>query len=120
MKLSIYKSIMLSNVIKYLSLPAALMVIFVLCNSYGRIVFAENENHLRSSNKRLWSIISEKIPFEAKYSPENVRKSAPKQELLKTPPPKEKYKTTHARSLTKNTQLVQKVEQKTFMKIRLP
>ena len=99
MKLSIYKSIMLSNVIKYLSLPAALMVIFVLSNSYGRIVFAENENHLRSSNNRLWSIISDKIPFEAKYSPENIRKSTPKQELLKTPPPKEKYKTTHAKKI---------------------
>ena len=101
MKLSIYKSIMLSNVIKYLSLPAALMVIFVLSNSYGRIVFAENENHLRSSNNRLWSIISDKIPFEAKYSPENIRKSTPKQELLKTPPPKEKYKTTHAKKILK-------------------
>ena len=101
MKLSIYKSIMLSNVIKYLSFPAALMVIFVLSNSYGRIVFAENENHLRSSNNRLWSIISDKIPFEAKYSPENIRKSTPKQELLKTPPPKEKYKTTHAKKILK-------------------
>ena len=101
MKLSIYKSIMLSNVIKYLSLPAALMVIFVLSNSYGRIVFAENENHLRSSNNRLWSIISDKIPFEAKYSPENIRKSTPKQELLKTPLPKEKYKTTHAKKILK-------------------
>ena len=101
MKLSIYKSIMLSNVIKYLSLPAALMVIFVLSNSFGRIVFAENENHLRSSNKRLWSIISDKIPFEAKYSPENVRKSTPKQELLKPPPNKNKYKTIHARKILK-------------------
>ena len=101
MKLSIYKSIMLSNVIKYLSLPAALVVIFVLSNSYGRIVFAENENHLRSSNKRLWSIISDKIPFEAKYSAENVRKSAPKQELLKPPPNKNKYKTTHANKILK-------------------
>ena len=101
MKLSIYKSIMLSNLIKYLSLLAALMVIFVLSNSYGRIVFAENENHLRSSNKRLWSIISDKIPFEAKYSPENVRKSAPKQELLKPPPNMSKYKTTHANKILK-------------------
>ena len=99
MKLSIYKSIMLLNVIKYLSLPAALMVIFVLSNSYGRIVFAENENHLRSSNKRLWSIISDKIPFKAKYSAENVRKSAPKQELLKPPPAKKKYKPTPANKL---------------------
>ena len=101
MKLSFYKYIILSNVIKYLSLPATLMVIFVLSNSYGRIVFAENENHLRSSNKRLWSIISEKIPFEAKYSAENVRKSAPKQELLKPPPNKNKYKTTHANKILK-------------------
>ena len=101
MKLSIYKSIMLSNVIKYLSLSAALMVIFVMSNSFGRIVFAENENHLRSSNNRLWSIISDKIPFEAKYSPENIRKSTPKQELLKTPPPKEKYRTTHAKKIVK-------------------
>ena len=101
MKLSIYNSIMLSNVIKYLSLPAALMVIFVLSNSFGRIVFAENENHLRSSNKRLWSIISDKIPFKAKYSAENIRKSAPKQELLKPPPSKEKYKTTHANKILK-------------------
>ena len=101
MKLSIYKSITLSNVIKYLSLPAALMVIFVLSDIYGRIVFAENENHLRSSNKRLWSIISDKIPFEAKYSPENVRKSAPKQKLLKPLPNKNKYKTTHANKILK-------------------
>ena len=101
MKLLFYKPKLLSNVIKYLSLPAALMVIFVLSNSYGRIVFAENENHLRSSNKRLWSIISDKIPFEAKYSPENVRKSAPKQELLKPPPNKNKYKTTHTNKILK-------------------
>ena len=101
MKVSFYKSIMLSKVIKYISLPAALIVIMVLSNSFGRSVFAENENHLRSSNKRLWSIISDKIPFEAKYSPENIRKSAPKQELLKTPPPKEKYKNTNAKKILK-------------------
>ena len=101
MKVSFYKSIMLSKVIKYISLTAALMVIFVFSNIYGRSVFAENENHLRSSNNRLWSIISDKIPFEAKYSPENIRKSTPKQELLKTPPPKEKYKTTHAKKILK-------------------
>ena len=101
MKLSFYKSIMLSNVIKNLSLPAAFIVIFVLSSSYGRIVFAENENHLRSSNNRLWSIISDKIPFEAKYSPENVRKSAPKQELLKPPPTGEKYKTSHTNKILK-------------------
>ena len=101
MKLSFYKSKLLSNVIKYISLPAALIVIMVLSNSFGRSVFAENENHLRSSNKRLWSIISDKIPFEAKYSPENIRKSTPKQELLKTPPPKEKYKNTNAKKILK-------------------
>ena len=101
MKLSFYKSIMLSNVIKNLLLPAAFIVIFVLSNSYGRIVFAENENHLRSSNKRLWSIISDKLPFESKYSAENVRKSAPKQEILKPPPNKNKYKTTHANKILK-------------------
>ena len=56
---------------------------------------------MRSSNKRLWSIISEKIPFESKYSPENVRKSAPKQELLKPARPKEKYKNTNAKKLLK-------------------
>ena len=101
MKLSLYKSIMLSTVVKNFYLPVALIVTFVLSSSYGRIVFAENENHLRSSNKRLWSIISDKIPFEAKYSPENVRKSAPKQELLKPPPNKNKYKTTNAKKLLK-------------------
>ena len=92
---------MLSNVIKNLSLPAVLKVIFVLRSSYGRNAFAENENHLRSSNKRLWSIISDKIPFEAKYSPENIRKSTPKQELLKPPPSKEKYKNTNAKKILK-------------------
>jgi len=101
MKLSLYKSIMLSNVIKNLSLPAALIVILVLSNSYGKSVFAENEDHMRSSNKRLWSIISDNITFEAKYSAENIRKSAPKQELLKPPPTKEKYKTTHAKKILK-------------------
>jgi len=97
----LYKSIMHLTVVKTLYVPAALMVIFVFSNIYGRSVFAENENHLRSSNNRLWSIISDKIPFEAKYSPENIRKSTPKQELLKTPPPKEKYKTTHAKKILK-------------------
>ena len=101
MKLSLYKSITLSTVVKNFYLPVALIVTFVVSSSYGRIVFAENENHLRSSNKRLWSIISDKIPFEAKYSPENVRKSAPKQELLKPPPNKNKYKTTHANKILK-------------------
>ena len=101
MKLSLYKSIMLSNVIKNLSLQAVLMVIFVLSSSYGRNVFAKDENHLRSSNKRLWSIISDKIPFEAKYSPENIRKSAPKQELLTPPPSKEKYKNINAKKILK-------------------
>ena len=101
MTFSFYKSVMLSTVVKNLYVPAALIVISVLSSSYGRSVFAENENHLRSSNNRLWSIISDKIPFEAKYSPENIRKSTPKQELLKTPPPKEKYKTTHAKKILK-------------------
>ena len=101
MTFSIYKSVMFSTVVKNLYVPAALMVIFVLSSSYTRNVFAENENHLRSSNKRLWSIISDKIPFEAKYSPENIRKSTPKQELLKTPPPKEKYKNTNAKKILK-------------------
>ena len=101
MKLSLYKSIMLSTVVKNFYLPVALIVTFVLSSNYGRIVFAENENHLRSSNKRLWSIISEKVPFEPKYSAENVRKSAPKQELLKPPPNKNKYKTTNAKKLLK-------------------
>ena len=99
MTFSFYKSIMLSTVVKNLYVSTALMVIFVLSSSYGGIIFAENENHLRSSNNRLWSIISDKIPFEAKYSAENIRKSTPKQELLKTPPPKEKYKTTPANKL---------------------
>ena len=101
MKLSLYKSITLSTVVKNFYLPVALIVTFVVSSSYGRIVFAENENHLRSSNKRLWSIISDKIPFEAKYSPENVRKSAPKQELLKPTPNMSKYKTTHANKILK-------------------
>ena len=92
---------MLSTVVKNFYLPVALIVTFVLSSSYGRIVFAENENHLRSSNKRLWSIISDKIPFEAKYSAENVRKSAPKQELLKPQPNKNKYKTTRANKILK-------------------
>ena len=101
MKLSLYKSIMLSTVVKNFYLPVALIVTFVLSSNYGRIVFAENENHLRSSNNRLWSIISDKIPFEAKYSPENIRKSTPKQELLKTPPPKEKCKNTNTKKILK-------------------
>ena len=101
MKLSFYKSILLQKVDKKLSVIASVVVIFVLFNSYGIIIHAENENHLRSSNKRLWSIISEKIPFESKYSPENIRKSSPKQELLKLPPPKEKYKNTNAKKILK-------------------
>ena len=92
---------MLLTGVKTSYVPAALMVIFVFSNSYGRSVFAENENHLRSSNKRLWSIISDKITFEAKYSAENVRKSAPKQKLLKPPPNKNKYKNTHANKILK-------------------
>ena len=101
MTFSFYKSVMLSTVVKNLYVPAALMVIFVLSSSYTRNVFAENENHLRSSNKRLWSIISDKLPFESKYSAENVRKSAPKQELLKPPPTKKKFKPSPANKLLK-------------------
>ena len=92
---------MLATVFKNHYLPTVLIVTLFLSSSYGGNVFAENENHLRSSNKRLWSIISDKIPFEAKYSPENIRKSTPKQELLKPPPSKEKYKTTHAKKILK-------------------
>ena len=101
MKILFYNSIYLSNLVRKLSALLFIIVILVLSNSYGGSVFAENENHLRSSNKRLWSIISDKIPFESKYSPENIRKSAPKQELLKTPPPKEKYKNTNAKKILK-------------------
>ena len=101
MKILFYKSILLQNVVKKLSVTASVVMILVLTNSYGRNVFAENENHLRSSNKRLWSIISEKIPFESKYSPENIRKTAPKQDLIKTPPPKEKYRNTNAKKILK-------------------
>ena len=96
---SFYKYVMLSTVVKNLYVPATLMVIFVLSSSYTRNVFAENENYLRSSNKRVWSIITDKQPFEPKYSAENVRKSAPKQELIKPPPPKKKYKPTPANKL---------------------
>ena len=101
MTFSFYKSVMLSTVVKKFYLPVALIVTFVLSSSYTRNVFAENENHLRSSNKRLWSIITNKQPVESSYSDENVRKSAPKQELLKTPPPKEKYKNTNAKKILK-------------------
>ena len=101
MKILFYKSISLSNLVKKLSAILLLIVLLVLSNSYGGSVFAENENHLRSSNKRLWSIISEKIPFESKYSPENIRKTAPKQDLIKTPPPKEKYRNTNAKKILK-------------------
>ena len=101
MKISFYKSISLSNLVRKLSALLVIIVLLVLSNSYGGSVFAENENHLRSSNKRLWSIISEKIPFESKYSPENIRKSSPKQELIKTPPPKEKYRNTNAKKILK-------------------
>ena len=101
MKISFYKSISLSNLVRKLSALLVIIVLLVLSNSYGGSVFAENENHLRSSNKRLWSIISEKIPFESKYSPENIRETAPKQELIKIPPPKEKYRNTNAKKILK-------------------
>ena len=101
MRISFYKSILLPKMVKKLSVTASVVMFLVLINSYGRNVFAENENHLRSSNKRLWSIISEKIPFESKYSPENIRKTAPKQDLIKTPPPKEKYRNTNAKKILK-------------------
>ena len=101
MTFSFYKSIMLSTVVKNLYVSTALMVIFVLSSSYTRNVFAENENYLRSSNKRLWSIISDKLPFESTYSAENVRKSAPKQELLKPPPTNKKFKATPGNKLLK-------------------
>ena len=101
MTFSFYKPIMLSAVVKNLYVPVALMVIFVLSSSYGGNVFAENENYLRSSNKRLWSIITNKQPVESSYSVENVRESAPKQELLIPPPTKKKYKPTPANKLLK-------------------
>ena len=114
MKISFYKSILLPNVVKKLSISVSSVMILVLINSHGRNVFAEDENHLRSSNYRLWSIISEKIPFESKYSPENIRKSSPKQDLIKTPPPKEKYRNTNAKKILKL--LEAPPEQEKFMK----
>ena len=101
MTFSFYKSVMLSTVVKNLYVSTALMVIFVLSSSYTRNVFAENENYLRSSNKRLWSIITNKHPVESSYSAENVRESAPKQELLKPPPTKKKLKPSPANKLLK-------------------
>ena len=101
MKILFYKSILLPNLVKKLSVTTSAVMILVLINSYWNNVFAENENHLRSSNKRLWSIISEKIPFESKYSPENIRENAPKKELIKTPPPKEKYRNSNANKILK-------------------
>ena len=99
MKTSFYKSKLNSNVVKNPLVRAIVIIVFVLSSSSARSILAENENHLRSSNKRLWSIISEKIPFESKYSPENIRKSSPKQDLIKTPPPKEKYRNTNAKKI---------------------
>ena len=101
MKTSFYKSMLLMTVVKNFLVRAPLIVVFVFSSSSIKSVLAENENHLRSSNKRLWSIISEKIPFESKYSPENIRKSSPKQELIKTPPPKEKYRNKNAKKILK-------------------
>ena len=101
MKLLFYKSMSTSKVIKILSFTFASMAILASSNIPGRSVFAEDEYHLRLSNKRLWSNISEKIPIESKYSPENDRKSAPKQVLLKPPLPKEKYKNTNTKKLLK-------------------
>ena len=54
---------------------------------------------MRSSNKRLWSIINNKQPVESSYSVENVRKSAPKQEHLNPPPTKKTFKPTPANKL---------------------
>ena len=101
MKYFFCKSLSIPNVFNNLSIPLTFIVILFFSNSQVRNVFAEDENHLRSSNNRLWSIISEKIPFESKYSPENVRKTAPKQKLLKLPPPREKYKNTNANKILK-------------------
>jgi len=102
MKTSFYKSILLSSVVKNFLVLTPLIVGFVFSSSSVKSVLAESENHLRSSNKRLWSIISEKIPFESKYSPENIRKSSPKQELFKPPSSfKGKYKNTNAKKIMK-------------------
>lgn len=85
---------------KFLYVYIALVVIVMIFAGGVEEVYAEKDKYLRSTNKRLWSIISGEKPVkESSYSVEKVRKSAPKQEHLEPPPPKKIYKQIPARKL---------------------
>ncbi|MBS1255929.1 MAG: hypothetical protein MAG581_01739 [Deltaproteobacteria bacterium] len=91
---------MSTNPGKFIYVCVALAVIVVVYASGVQEIYAEKDKYLRSTNKRLWSIIYGKEPVKkSSFSAEEVRVSAPKKEHLEPPPPKKIYKQIPARHL---------------------
>ena len=73
--------------------------ILVLFLSTPTDLFAYKEEQVRTTNKRVWSIIDGKVEFlKSSYSVEKIRVSTPKPEQLQ-PPPQTKYERITSRQL---------------------
>jgi len=86
-----------NNNYRFFSLAS--LVILVLFLSTPTDVFAYKEEQVRTTNKRVWSIIDGKVEFlKSSYSVEKIRVSTPKPEQLQ-PPPQTKYERITSRQL---------------------
>jgi len=75
------------------------LAIFALILSSAPDASAYKEEQVRSTNKRVWSIIDGKVEFlKSSYSLEKIRVSTPKPEQLQ-PPPQTKYERITSRQL---------------------
>ena len=75
------------------------LVIFALILSSAPDASAYKEEQVRTTNKRVWSIIDGKVEFlKSSYSLEKIRVSTPKPEQLQ-PPPQTKYERITSRQL---------------------
>ena len=89
--------------------------ILVLFLSTPTDLFAYKEKQVRTTNKRVWSIIDGKVEFlKSSYSVEKIRVSTPKPEQLQ-PPPQTKYERITSRQL-QNMQFIPNNLKKEFIR----
>ena len=91
------------------------LVIFALILSSAPDASAYKEEQVRTTNKRVWSIIDGKVEFlKSSYSLEKIRVSTPKPEQLQ-PPPQTKYERITSRQL-QNMQFIPNNLKKEFIR----
>ncbi len=91
------------------------LAIFALILSSAPDASAYKEEQVRTTNKRVWSIIDGKVEFlKSSYSFEKVRVSTPKPEQLQ-PPPQTKYERITSRQL-QNMQFIPNNLKKEFIR----